>query len=107
MAQLIRMMIGEEGTVLIEVADGAGTRELRSAEGIITTVNKAFDKFIQNEIVENCRVLAGAFEQLKQQTPGPGKATAEFGLQISAEGNVYIAKTAGLASFKVSFEWQL
>jgi hypothetical protein len=37
----------------------------------------------------------------------PTKATIEFGLNISLEGNVYLVKSTGQASIKITAEWQL
>ena len=62
---------------------------------------------MQNEITEYCNILIGAFEKVKNLPIPPKKAQAEFGLQCSAEGNVYITKISGQANFKISFEWEL
>jgi hypothetical protein len=107
MAQLVKMKIGNSGTILIEVSEeDIGFEKTSRGTDVIKEVDEAFDAVIQHEIVENCRVLLGAFDQLKRQALPPAKATAEFGLKFTAEGNVYVVKTTAEASFKVSIEWQ-
>jgi len=76
-------------------------------EKVLDATDKAFDQLVQSTIVENCKVLVGAFEQLKGQTLRPKKATAEFGLQLTAEGNIYMVKASGQATIKVSLDWEI
>ena len=35
----------------------------------------------------------------------PSKATVEFGVSVSVEGNVYVVKGTGEATIKVTAEW--
>lgn len=37
----------------------------------------------------------------------PNSASAEFGLKVSAEGNLFIVKAAGEATLKVTLNWSL
>ena len=117
MAKLVRMTLttadgaeGEEAasrtTILVEAADddlravGAGTE-------VVEAVDQLYGRLVRNEIVENCRVLIGAFEELQKQAIAPSKGTAEFGLQFTGEGNVYLVKASAQASIKIGLEWQL
>jgi hypothetical protein len=110
MAQFVKMKVSKvnaDATVLVEVPEGgSGFKPVGKAGDLIKEVDASFDNVVQHEIVENCRVLLGAFEQLKTHGTPPAKATAEFGLKFTAEGNVYVVKTSAEASFKITVEWQ-
>lgn len=114
MAKLIQMKM-DKGTVLIEVTEDRDEsknddyyKDTSRGEisNIIKKIDQAFDTVIQDQIINHCKILVGAFEKLKQQTFPPKKAQAEFGLQFNAEGNVYITKIGAEASFNISFEWE-
>ncbi len=105
MSKLVEMKLGES-TILVEAAED-DLRLLGAREDVLGAVDKAYEKLVQNEIVQNCRVLIGAFEQLKEQSLAPSKGTAEFGLQFTGEGNVYLVKASAQASIKITLEWQL
>ncbi len=106
MPQLVKMKLGDRGTVLVEVPEEEGIQRVGKGKKILEAADKVFDRLVQNEIVENCKVLVGAFEQLKEHSIPPRKATAEFGLQFNSEGNIYVVKASGQASFKISVEWE-
>jgi hypothetical protein len=86
---------------------GKDERLRRSKGDLVHQVDRLFDEVVQNEIVENARVLVGAFQQLAEQAIPPTKATAEFGLKLTAAGDVYIVKASSEASFKIVLEWQM
>ena len=113
MSKLVRMKLGES-TILVEAADDdappaadGAVRSLSVGDEVVDAVDKAYAALVQNEIVENCRTLVGAFEKLKEQSLTPTKGTAEFGLQFTGEGNIYLVKAAAQASIKITLEWQL
>lgn len=106
---LLRMVRGNGRYVWVEVSESAspsvGAHKAGAVGKMFASVNEVFDKVVQNEIVENCTMLAGAFEELRSQSSPPTKATVEFGLELSGEGNIYLVKSAVAASIKVSVEW--
>ncbi len=104
---LVQMRLGEDSTILVEIPEDAGLHKVGKLEKVLDATGKAFDQLVQTEIVENCKVLVGAFEQLKGQSLPPKKATAEFGLQFTAEGNIYMVKASGQATIKISFDWEI
>lgn len=108
MAQLVKMHVAGGASLLIEVAD---TPEdfLKSTKGgdLIRQVHRPFDETLQRDIIEHARVLIGAFQQLAAQPLPPSKATVEFGLKLTATGEVFTTKTLQDASFKIVLEWQL
>ncbi len=115
MAEFVEMKIGE-GTILVEVTEKGATPKNFDGhyvegtrgheEKVLAKIDQALDKVIQNQIVEHCAMLVGAFNQLQEKKIAPKKAQVEFGLQFNGEGNVYVAKIGAQASFKISFEWE-
>jgi hypothetical protein len=105
MSKLVKMKLGES-TILVEAADD-DLRLVSAGDEVIDAVDQLYEKLVQNEVVENCRVLIGAFEKLKEQSIAPYKGTAEFGLQFTGEGNIYLVKASAQASIKITLEWQL
>ena len=105
MSKLVKMKLGNS-TILVEAADD-DQRLFSAGDEVLGAANKAYETLVQNEIVENCRVLVGAFEKLKEQSLVPTKGTAEFGLQFTAEGDIYLVKVSAQASITVTLEWQL
>ncbi len=107
MPKIVEMKMGQ-GTVFVEVTEPAEDYDTyRSGEsrGVIEKIDQAFDRVIQHQIIEHCKILTTAFEQLQDEPIRPKKASAEFGLQFNGQGNVYVAKVGAQASFKSSFEW--
>jgi len=104
---IIEKKLSNGKTVFIEVSSDSGDGKVSKVKKAMESVDEAFDKLVQNEITEYCNILVGAFEDLKKQAIPPKKVNAEFGLQGSAEGNVYLAKISAQANFKVSLEWEL
>lgn len=117
MARFIEVTLGRAGSTLIEIADPVETIESEeevyrggessSWDTVVRRLDLSMDKLIQEQIVGHCKLLVDAFEQLKKETLSPKRANVEFGLQFNAEGNIYLAKVGGEASFRVSFEWEL
>jgi hypothetical protein len=97
-------------TVYVEAADRAplpgqsdileaGTEEV--AERAVATATALTDavKGLCGEVVDGFMSLGTAVR--------PDKATVEFGLTVSAEGNVFVVKGSGQASVVITAEWEL
>jgi hypothetical protein len=67
----------------VEVPEDTGLHKVGKVEKALDATNKAFNHLVQSVIVENCKVLVGAFAELKGQFLRPKKATAEFGLHLT------------------------
>ena len=112
---LIRMRRGEGEFVLVEV-DGAAAKPSGvgkasgigdATETIVRQVDQALDRVLIHEIVENCRTINAAFDELVTAKLSVTEATATFGLKVSGEGNVYVVKTSVEAAFTVEVKWKL
>ena len=83
------------GATLIQEASAADAAALAldTAQQLSTSI-KSFCK----RIVESLRDLG--------DVQRPSKTTVEFALSISLEGNVYVVKSAGQGSIKITAEWE-
>ncbi|HEY7081537.1 MAG TPA: CU044_2847 family protein [Nitrososphaeraceae archaeon] len=86
--------------ILIEVTEVEGERGgvVQAGGGKI-----GFDEML-GRIKPFCESIIGNFEGL---TKKPNSASAEFGLKVSAEGNLFIVKATGEATLKVTLNWSL
>jgi len=106
--QLIEMKMGDN-SILVEIDDQIREQEVYrdGKEKIIKKLDKSLDEMIQKRIVKYCETMTGVCEQLNKQSFPPKKIISEFGLQMSAEGNLFVTKLSGQSSFKISIEWEL
>lgn len=51
-----------------------------------------------------CESIIKNFEKLKRK---PTSVSAEFGLSIAGEGNLFVVKASGEATIKVTLNWSL
>lgn len=61
----------------------------------------SFEEMLQ-KVKPFCESIITNFRELSVK---PDSASAEFGLKISAEGNLFIVKAAGEATLKVILSW--
>jgi len=115
MTDLIKMPYGDDGIVLIEIEGSTSDIEElgRKRPGAIERVDRSLES-VSTTIVETSQVMVGAF-QLIAASPDSGKskhplipkkASLEFGVRFTAEGDIYVVKASGEATVKVTVEWQ-
>lgn len=95
----------DDDSALIQVSTDSGDGKIGVSK-ITEIADKYFSEIVQNEIVEYCKILTSSFEKLKLQSVPPKKVAAEFGIQATGEGDVYLAKVSANANFKISIEWE-
>ncbi len=110
MAKVIPMKFEDGTTIYVESVESArlpGAPTIQEASAA-DAVEKSLDTAAQlnNSIKAFCARIIKSFHELEDSSK-PNKATIEFGLDISLEGNVYIVKTTGEASIKITAEWEL
>lgn len=115
--KLIKMKVGENDSIFVEVPeeecfssvklpqDESPLRSAKLSSGISQNIDKSFDDVIKNKIVENCKTIITALEEIKSLPFPPENCSAEFGLQFNGEGDIYIAKISAQANFKISLQW--
>jgi hypothetical protein len=64
-------------------------------------MEKEFDKLLER-IKPFCESIINNFQGLSNK---PDSASAEFGLNVTAEGNVFIVKASGQATLKLTLNW--
>ena len=106
MARLIKMQC-DETEIWVEVEEVGTTQSLKDLGGVEAAqkVVASFEK-ISETIRAFCRSLVTSFREMEQKT-APHKITAEFGLKISGEGQVFVVKSTAEASLKITAEWEL
>ncbi|MCU0289251.1 MAG: hypothetical protein MUF15_23000 [Acidobacteria bacterium] len=117
--KLIKMKAGVNGSIFVEVPEEdcpsvaempmeeltlRGAKTIRS---ISQNIDQAFDDVIKNKIIENCKTILSALEEIKSLPLPPENCNVEFGLQFNGQGDIYIAKISAQANFKISFQWNL
>jgi hypothetical protein len=90
--------VGDKEPILIE------TVAVEGEIGVVQAGSKiSFEEMLQ-KIKPFCQSIINNFEQLSVK---PNSASAEFGLKVSAEGNLFIVKASGEATLKVTLNWSL
>jgi hypothetical protein len=109
MAQLVRVDVGD-GTIWVEASDSAPVPGSSSAISEAASPRDAAKKAIetadqlQNSLKAFCGNVVTGLRELGADAK-PSRATVEFGINVSIEGNVYVVKGSGEASITVTAEW--
>jgi hypothetical protein len=64
-------------------------------------MEKEFDKLLER-VKPFCESIINNFQGLSNK---PDSASAEFGLNVTAEGNVFVVKASGQATLKITLNW--
>jgi hypothetical protein len=110
MAELIPVKVGDE-TIWVEASESAavpGQSSIQEAASPREAAEKALDT--AQQLTSSIRAFsASVIDGLatRGERGRPTKATIEFGVNVSVEGNVYVVKGSGGASVKVVAEWDL
>ncbi|MDA3647774.1 hypothetical protein LZ318_37080 [Saccharopolyspora indica] len=97
---LVKMPLEDGGELLIESVEergsipvGAGGRVVQASE----TVQKAM-----GSIRSAAEAVLGELRAMEQP---PSKVNVQFGIKVTGEANLAVAKSAGEANFNVTIEW--
>ena len=111
MPKLIPMYYDDQTSILVEVAEDVEIEgEARTSPIRDTSAEEVTDKAIRalqaasNAISGYCSVVRRTFQDMAKSMR-PDKATVEFGIQLSAEGNAFVVKGSTQANLKVTAEW--
>ena len=99
MGKLVKLQTAH-GTLLIESAISEKSGTLQQAGGISDTKKKLGE--LLDVITPISESIIGSVDKLSKK---PDSITAEYGLSITAEDNLFVVKAAGKASLKVTFQW--
>ncbi|NYI82745.1 hypothetical protein HNR68_001375 [Saccharopolyspora hordei] len=94
------MPLEDGGELVVESADGAGSIPVGSGSRVVQaseTVQKAMG---------NIRSAAEAvLGELRAMEQPPAKVNVQFGIKVTGEASLAVAKSAGEANFNVTIEW--
>ena len=82
-------------SILIEVSDVEG-------EGSVVQAGPLTFEEMLKKIKPFCESIINNFKELSVK---PNSASAEFGVKISGEGNLFIVKASGEATLKITLNW--
>lgn len=100
MGKLVKLET-EHGSILIESSISERSGSLQQAGGGISDIKKKLEDML-DVITPISESIIGSVDKLSKL---PDSITAEYGLSITAEGNLFVVKAAGEASLKVTFAW--
>lgn len=94
------------GEILIETeVSKAMMEEIGIKEEVIKQIQGSF-KLIA-ETIKKCSVdLAEVFDEQHTISKSMKSAEIKFGVKVSGEGNIYVAKTTGEANITVKLNWE-
>jgi hypothetical protein len=100
MGKLVDLKTSSDNETLffIESTEVEGSSKVQQATGFS---EKAFDKLLK-AVNPFCESIIDNFQTLSTK---PDSASAEFGLNVSAEGNIFIVKASGQATLKITLNW--
>lgn len=104
MPKLIAMKT-KGGDILIEAeVSKARLEEIGVKEEVIKQIQGSF-KLIA-ETIKKCSIdVAEIFDEQHPISKSMKSAEIEFGVKVSGEGNIYVAKSTGEANIKVKLNW--
>jgi len=110
MAELVPLTFENGRTIYVEATDHVVVRDqdgIQEAAKGKDAVTKAVDaaQELSQSVQALCASVVGDFMAMTEGRPT--KATIEFGVNVSIEGNVYLVKGAGEASIAITAEWDL
>ena len=100
MGKVLELQAGSRA-VLIESSDVGYKGDLIQASGL--SLQKNFDQMLE-KLQPFCESIIKNFEVLSKK---PDSASAEFGLNVSAEGNLFVVKASGEATIKITLNWSI
>jgi hypothetical protein len=99
---LVEVPVEGGATIAVEVeGDGAGVVRAARPGEVIATATKSFEAAL-----ERLQPMAQALvDKLGGLADRPDEIGVEFGIKLSMDAGLVIARTSGEANFKVSLQW--
>ena len=104
MSQVVKMGLGDGGSVLVEVSDVAPDRPVTRGgrqEDLVTSASASLEQALDGL----GPVVKGVVSRLREAADWPDEVSVEFAIKLSADANVIIARTGGEANFKIALRW--
>jgi len=100
MGKLIQLKT-DQGAILIESTMSEQTGRIEAAGGIENKLGKKLSDMLQ--VIQP--IAEGVLQARNNLAAKPDKVETEFGLSVTAEGNIFVVKATGEATLKVTFTW--
>src|SRR3954449_13342249 len=102
MTELLEFKNEERGSVLVEVAEPSGpvTRGGRATEAIVEA-----GESLELVFARLGPAMRGIVAELREAADRPDEVELEFGVRLSADCNVIIARAGGEANFRIALRW--
>jgi Trypsin-co-occurring domain 1 len=102
-AELVRYPLADGQSILVEVDDYPRTAVRRS----ITVGDRIVDagETLESVLGRMTPLIGTIVESVRRAGESPDVIEVEFGVKLSAEAGVVIARTAGEASFRLQLRW--
>jgi inner membrane protein involved in colicin E2 resistance len=100
--QLVQVSLDNGQSIFVEVADATPVIE---QVGRGHDIAQAAAQTLEDALSRVRPAIEGVVRQIRQGIYPPQRVTVDFGIKITAEAGVVIAKAATEANFTVSAEW--
>ncbi|MGW0894326.1 CU044_2847 family protein [Saccharopolyspora sp. NPDC002578] len=100
MSDLVRMPLENGGELLIESTDGQGSIPVGGG-GKVVQASETVQKAMGN-IRSAAEAVLGELRAMEQP---PSKVNVQFGIKVTGEASLAVAKSSGEANFNVTIEW--
>ena len=99
-------MKSDDGEILVEAEfSRAKLEEIGVVDDALEKIEGSFNSIAQT--IKKCSTdLGNTFNEQCAISKSMKSAEIEFGIKVSAEGNVYVAKTSGKANITVKLNWE-
>jgi hypothetical protein len=103
MTVLLNVGLADGGSVLVEVEEpsaGPVTRGGRAADAVVSA-----GETLEQVLERLGPVVKGIVSQLRAAADWPDEVEVEFGVKLSSDANVIVARMAGEANFRIALRW--
>jgi hypothetical protein len=100
---LLELSVKDGGSVLVEVDDAGGRPLTRGGRAQDAVIGAGAD--LEEVLGRLGPVLRSIVAQVREAADGARELEVEFGIKLSAESNVIIARAGGEANFRIAMKW--
>lgn len=105
MSELVKFPLEGGGTVMVEVEDGPGRQTMRGGRRGPTELAETAGETLESVLGRVGPAMHGIVEKLRSGGGRPDEVELEFGVKLSTDANVIIARAGGEANFRVTLRW--
>ena len=103
MSSLLEFKTAAGESLLVEVEEAFGGPVTRGGRTAAAVVEAGVS--LEQILARLGPTLGGIISQLREKAEWPGEVEVEFGVRLSADANVIIARAGGEANFRIALRW--